>query len=199
MRRIALAFAAAQAFALAMPLTPAGAAIETTEAKLEAADAADLAHDEMLEAFGKRSLRNGEYVWKKARSGSDVTRVVISLSNQMAYAYHGDELIGASTISSGKKSKPTPTGIFEVLEKKRHHRSIKYHNAPMPYMQRLDRWGIAMHGGHLPGYPASHGCVRLPHAFAAKLFAGTRLGTPVMIGAKSPLQADSTSELLDET
>ena len=65
------------------------------------------------------------------------------------------------------------------------YRSRKYDNAPMPFMQRLDQFGIALHGGHLPGYPASHGCIRLPPAFAAKLFAATNVGTTVMIGAEA--------------
>ena len=180
MRKLIIALAATGALALS---APAQATIETPEAKATAASAADAAREQMRAVFGKSSIKNGEYVWKDGSSNSDVTRVVISLSDQMAYAYNGEELIGASTISSGKKSKPTPTGIFPILQKKRHHKSSKYNDAPMPYMQRLDKWGIALHGGHLPGYPASHGCVRLPNAFAAKLFAGTDVGTHVLIGA----------------
>src|SRR5690606_10692512 len=133
--------------------------------------------------FAKNSLKPGQYLWKDGRNQTEVTRVVIGLADQMAYAYDGDELIGVSTISSGKETKPTPTGIFPILEKKRHHRSVKYDNAPMPYIQRLDLWGIALHAGQLPGYPASQGCVRLPATFAAKLFATPRVGTEVLIGA----------------
>jgi lipoprotein-anchoring transpeptidase ErfK/SrfK len=70
-----------------------------------------------------------------------------------------------------------------VLGKQRMHHSKKYDNAPMPWMQRIDQYGIAMHGGHNPGYPASHGCIRMPNAFAKKLFSVTDLGTPVIIGA----------------
>lgn len=183
MNKLALALAGAGALGLAIPVTPAVATIETPEAKATAASAADLAKEDMRATFGTASLKNGKYLWKDGRDNSDVTRVVISLSDQMAFAYNGDELIGASTISSGKKAKPTPTGIFPILQKRRHHKSNKYNDAPMPYMQRLDKWGIALHGGHLPGYPASHGCVRLPSQFAAKLFAGTDVGTPVLIGA----------------
>jgi lipoprotein-anchoring transpeptidase ErfK/SrfK len=91
--------------------------------------------------------------------------------------------MAVSTISSGASETPTPTGIFNVLEKKRMHRSRKYDNAPMPFMQRIDRFGVALHAGHLPGHPASHGCVRLPAQFAAKLFSTTPVGTPVLIGA----------------
>jgi hypothetical protein len=181
MKLPALASALTAALALTITPIPANATIETPEARQGAALAAQVARSEMREALGVRNLANGQFRWKDGRK--QVTRVVVSLSDQLAYAYDGDELIGVSTISSGKKGKETPTGIFPILEKKRHHRSIKYDNAPMPYMQRLDQWGIAIHGGHLPGYPASHGCIRLPNAFAAKLFAGTSIGTEVLIGA----------------
>ena len=70
----------------------------------------------------------------------------------------------------------TPLGFWSVLEKKRFHRSRKYDNAPMPFMQRLDEYGIALHGGNNPGYPASHGCVRLPMKFAENLYGLTRVG-----------------------
>jgi lipoprotein-anchoring transpeptidase ErfK/SrfK len=96
--------------------------------------------------------------------------------------YRAGELIGVSTISSGKPGKNTPPGIFPILEKKRMHHSRKYDNAPMPFMQRLDQYGIALHAGAIPGRPASHGCVRLPAAFAAKLFAMTQVGDRVVIG-----------------
>jgi len=171
------------ALALAAPLAPVMASIETEEAKAAAADAALGAREQMAETFGVDSLQNGRHLWKKAAGTSSIDRVVVSLSDQLAYAYSGDELIGVSTISSGNEEKPTPTGIFTVLDKKRFHRSIKYDNAPMPYMQRIDQYGVALHAGHLPGYPASHGCVRLPAPFAAKLFAATRLGTEVVIGS----------------
>ncbi|MBO9519409.1 MAG: L,D-transpeptidase family protein [Porphyrobacter sp.] len=183
MKHFALALALGGALTLAVPSTPALATIETAEAKQAAADAADQAREDMRDVFGKDTLKNGQFVWKDGKQSGAVTRVVISLSDQMAYAYRGGELVGISTISSGNTKKPTPTGIFPILEKKRFHRSIKYENAPMPFMQRLDSYGIAMHAGHLPGYPASHGCVRLPSQFASRLFASTEVGTEVMIGA----------------
>ena len=107
---------------------------------------------------------------------------MISLSDQRAYLYRGDSLVAIAAISSGKDSKPTPTGIFSVLDKRPMYRSKKYDNAPMPWMQRIDRYGIALHAGYNPGAPASHGCVRLPGAFAKKLYAVTDIGTPVIIG-----------------
>jgi len=188
MSRFTLARALGAALLLATPLAAAHPAFDTPAATAAAAEAAETARDDMRATFGKRFLENGEYLWKKGKGGAEVTRVVIDLADQLAFAYADDELIGVSTISSGTDANPTPTGIFPILEKKRMHRSIKYDNAPMPFMQRLDQFGIALHGGHLPGYPASHGCVRLPPAFAAKLFAATSVGTTVMIGAEDEEQ-----------
>ena len=90
--------------------------------------------------------------------------------------------MAVATISSGEPGRDTPTGIFSVLNKKTMHRSKKYENAPMPFAQFIDQYGVALHAGFNPGRPASHGCVRLPAAFAKKLFAVTDLGTPVYIG-----------------
>jgi lipoprotein-anchoring transpeptidase ErfK/SrfK len=92
--------------------------------------------------------------------------VIITLPRQLAFVYRNGVLIGVSTVSSGTKGHATPTGVFTVLQKKVEHYSNLYNAAPMPYMQRLTWDGIAMHAGNLPGYPASHGCVRLPKAFA---------------------------------
>jgi len=183
--------ALAGALLLATPLGTAHATFETAEDKAAAADAADLARSDMEFVFERSFLENGRYLWRKGREGALVTRVVIDLADQMAFAYSDDELIGVSTISSGTDERPTPTGVFPILEKKRMHRSIKYDNAPMPYMQRLDDYGVALHAGHLPGFPASHGCVRLPPAFAAKLFAATSVGTVVMIGDRAQRGPDT--------
>src|SRR4029453_16469878 len=97
--------------------------------------------------------------------------------------------IGASTISSGKAGYETPTGVFTVLEKKKEHYSKTYDNAPMPNMQGLTWKGIALHAGNLPGYPASHGCVRLPIQFSSLLFGATKLG---MTGIITSLPAPPT-------
>ena len=182
MNRLALALAVTGAFALCVPTVPATAAFESEEAREAASDAAALARQDMLEAFGEKTLKPGHYLWRDAAGDGD-PRVVISLSDQLAFLYRGSTLVAVSTISSGKPGKDTPTGVFPILEKQRMHRSIKYENAPMPFMQRIDRFGIALHGGNLPGHPASHGCVRLPGEFAAKLFRVTEVGTPVLIGA----------------
>ena len=183
MKRLALVLAAAGTCTLGMTAAASPAfALETYEAKMEASDAASQARIDMLDAFGPKVLKPGQYVWRDVPA-SGPQRVVVSLSDQMAYFYSGDTLIAASTVSSGKDEKPTPTGIFAVLDKRPMYRSKKYDNAPMPWMQRIDQYGIALHAGYNPGTPASHGCVRLPIAFAKKLYSVTQVGTPVYIGA----------------
>ena len=141
-----------------------------------------MARADMAETFGVSSLKPGHYLWKDGVSVR-APRVVIGLADQRAYLYDANELVAVSTISSGKSGYDTPTGIFPILQKKPVHHSRKYDNAPMPFMQRLDDYGIALHAGALPGRPASHGCIRLPAKFAAKLYGVTRIGSTVMIGA----------------
>jgi lipoprotein-anchoring transpeptidase ErfK/SrfK len=121
-------------------------------------------------------------VWRDVPESAGPERVVISLSEQLTYLYRGDTLVAMAATSTGIEGRNTPTGIFSVLDKKVFYRSKKYDNAPMPWMQRIDQYGIALHGGYNPGYPASHGCIRLPVAFAKKLYAVTDVGTPVYIG-----------------
>ncbi len=184
MNKLALVLAVTGTLSLALPATPAIAAFESYEARATAMSAAAQARLHMEEAFGVSSLKPGQFLWKNgAQPGGDDSRVVIGLADQLAYLYNGNELIAVSTISSGKSATPTPTGIFPILEKKTMHHSRKYDNAPMPFMQRIDKYGIALHAGQLPGRPASHGCVRLPAKFAAKLFTVTDIGTTVLIGA----------------
>jgi hypothetical protein len=182
MKTLAFALAASGLLALGVPAA-AQTWIETPEAKMIAAEAASEARADMLAKFGKDYLKPGQYLWDADADPSAPSKVVISLDDQMAYLYLGGELAAVSTISSGKPGNDTPTGIFPIKEKKVMHRSRKYDNAPMPHMQRLDDYGIALHAGHLPGRPASHGCVRLPAPFAAKLFGVTKVGTKVLIGS----------------
>jgi predicted dithiol-disulfide oxidoreductase (DUF899 family) len=182
MKRIALVLALAGMCTLDLVAASPALAVETYEAKMEASDAASQARVDMLEAFGAKVLRPGQYVWRDVPAiGPE--RVVISLSDQLAYFYRGDTLVAAATISTGIEGRNTPTGIFSVLDKRPMYRSKKYDNAPMPWMQRIDQYGIALHAGYNPGVPASHGCVRLPSAFAKKLYSVTDVGTPVYIGA----------------
>jgi lipoprotein-anchoring transpeptidase ErfK/SrfK len=113
--------------------------------------------------------------------GDGPVRIVVSLSQQKAFVYKAGALLAASPVSTGRRGHETPTGTFPILEKQVHHRSNKYSNAPMPFMQRLTPYGIALHAGHLPGYPASHGCIRLPWGFAKRLYGLTGYGTIVTI------------------
>lgn len=182
MKRLALVLALAGSCVLGASVAPTTAgALETEQAKAEAGDVASQASIDMIEAFGAKVLKPGQYVWRDV-SGDGPERVVISLTDQLAYLYRGDTLVAAAAISTGVEGRDTPTGIFSVLDKKPFYRSKKYDNAPMPWMQRIDQYGIALHGGYNPGYPASHGCIRLPTAFAKKLYSVTEVGTPVYIG-----------------
>jgi hypothetical protein len=184
MKQLALAVALAGTCVLGVSASSTPAfGLETFEARTTASDAASQARLDMFEAFGFKHLKPGQYLWRDLPPDAGSERVVISLSDQLAYLYRGDALMAVATISTGKDEKPTPTGIFSVLDKKPFYRSKKYDNAPMPFMQRIDQYGVALHGGFNPGYPASHGCIRLPVAFAKKLYMVTDLGTPVYIGA----------------
>lgn len=113
----------------------------------------------------------GSYRWDPSvESDGGRMSMRVDLATQKAYVYRGSSLIGITTIASGKRGYETPDGSFTVLEKERFHNSSKYDNAPMPFMQRLSWSGLALHGGHPHGHPASHGCIRLPMGFAAALF-----------------------------
>ena len=142
--------------------------------------AAPKAHQDMVAEFHRVGLKPGEYVWA-ADAPAGEPRIVVDLLTQMTYVYRGDRLVGASTMSSAKTGHITPYGFWSILEKRPFYRSKKYDNAPMPFMQRIDDYGIAFHGGVNPGYPASHGCMRLPLKFAEKLYGVTKLGTKVVI------------------
>ncbi len=105
----------------------------------------------------------------------------VSIALQRLYVYRGDTLIAVSTVSTGKPGHRTPMGDFTILQKRRWHRSNIYSNAPMPFMQRLTWTGIAIHAGHDPGFPASHGCIRIPLSFAQTLFGMTNIGEAVVV------------------
>ncbi len=124
-------------------------------------------------------------------------RILVSLPLQRAWVFDDGKLIDTTPVSTGKKGHSTPPGTFPILQKKVHHRSNKYSNAPMPYMQRLTWDGIAFHAGALPGYPASHGCIRLPRAFAKKLYGLTDYGTKVTITREKPADAEAAMALVE--
>ena len=139
----------------------------------------DLGSGSIVETVKK--LHAGEYVWAPEIAPEGPTLLIVNLKTQRATLYRNGVPIGASTVSTGRPGYDTPTGVFTILQKHVEHFSRKYDNAPMPYMQRLTWYGIALHGGNLPGYPASHGCIRLPIGFAKLLYGSTRLGMTVVI------------------
>lgn len=126
-------------------------------------------------------LKQGEYLWSPEMSPDGPVLVLVSLATQRAIAYRNGIPIGVSTVSTGKEGYQTPTGVFTILQKHVVHKSNLYSDAPMPYMQRLTWDGIALHAGSIPGFPASHGCVRLPLGFAKLLYGVTKLGLTVVI------------------
>jgi len=126
-------------------------------------------------------LKPGEYAWHPEFSPKGPIVLIVSLPEQLAYVYRNGVIIGASTVSTGKKGHETPTGVFTILQKHEDHYSNLYNNAPMPYMQRLTWGGVALHAGKLPGYPASHGCVRMPYEFAQRLYGETKTGLTVIV------------------
>jgi hypothetical protein len=172
------AFIAASALLVAFtPIRPAEAGIVgPAAAAVEPAPA----------AVEQAVLRPGEFVWQPERAPAGEVEMVVSIPLQRAYVYRGGTLIGVTTVSTGKPGHRTPTGKFDILQKRARHFSNKYNNAPMPFMQRLTWDGIALHAGQIPGRPASHGCVRLPLAFARQLFDVTRMGGAVHIVDTSP-------------
>lgn len=127
-------------------------------------------------------IKPGEYWWKPQLSPNGPLMVLVSVPEQIMHVYRNGILIGRSTVSTGSKGHSTPGGVFTILEKRQEHYSKTYDNAPMPNMQRLTWSGIAMHSGQLPGYPASHGCIRLPFDFSQLLFTATAKGGTVVVG-----------------
>lgn len=116
--------------------------------------------------------------------------LVVSLSQQRMSVYSGGRHIETTTVSTGKASDPTPTGVFAIIEKNEKHFSNIYAGAPMPFMQRLTMSGVALHSGHVTGRVESHGCVRLPHEYARRLFKMTKLGARVIISDDAPVPVD---------
>lgn len=128
-----------------------------------------------------KNFKPGDFLWAPEAAPEGPILIVVSLKKQRAYVYRNGIPIGVSTVSTGKSGLETPTGVFTILQKEEVHTSNLYDNAPMPLMQRLTWSGIAIHAGHLPGYPASHGCIRLPQGFAEHLYSVTKLGMTVVI------------------
>ncbi|HEX8364391.1 MAG TPA: L,D-transpeptidase family protein [Allosphingosinicella sp.] len=119
-------------------------------------------------------------------AASGAVRILVSLPQQRLWVFRGRELVATSRVSTGRRGHETPAGSFPILQKRVEHYSNIYDNAPMPYMQRLTHYGIALHGGRVPGYPASHGCIRLPHAFARRLYRLTDFSSRVIVTRARP-------------
>ena len=107
--------------------------------------------------------------------------ISVSIQNQKVRIYDANGLFAESPISTGMAGHPTPMGVFSIIQKHKFHHSNIYSGAPMPYMQRITWSGVAMHAGVLPGYPASHGCIRMPMAFAVKMWNWTKMGARVIV------------------
>jgi lipoprotein-anchoring transpeptidase ErfK/SrfK len=145
-------------------------------------------------------LQPGQYRWQpEATTATGPVSIVVSLPLQRAWIFRGGVLIGLSTISSGQPGYDTPTGRFPILEKQVTHHSSLYENAPMPFMQRLTLDGIALHAGLVAAEPVSHGCIRLPRAFARRLYGMTRLGTVVVVTGEAPGTPEETLALASAT
>lgn len=131
--------------------------------------------------------------WNREVPADQPVHLIVSVPEQQVDVYVGGKLVANSRVSTGQKGYSTPTGVFSILQKKKFHRSNIYSRAPMPFMQRLTWSGIALHASnHVPDYPASHGCVRLPPKFAKALFGFTGIGAHVIIsgGATTPVEVN---------
>ena len=126
-------------------------------------------------------LSGGQFIWNPDAAPSGAVVALVSIPRQKLYLYRNGVLIGASSISTGKRGYETPAGIFSVLEKDRDHHSRTYDNAPMPFANRITWDGVALHAGHVTGAPASHGCIRLPAQFAKLLYGISTRGMTVIV------------------
>jgi lipoprotein-anchoring transpeptidase ErfK/SrfK len=138
-------------------------------------------------ATAANGVAPGHFVWRADAAGAaGPVRVLVSLPLQVAFVFKGSALVGVSSVSSGVAGYDTPTGTFTILQKDKDHKSNIYDDAPMPYMLRLTWDGVALHAGKVTGEPASHGCVRLPTAFARKLYDLAELGATVSVVDEVP-------------
>lgn len=142
------------------------------------------------------TLKPGHWVWTPEIAPNGPVLIYVDLSRQIALVYRNGVRIAATTVSTGKEGYPTPTGVFTILQKDADHRSNIYDNAPMPFQQRLTWSGVALHAGGLPGYPQSHGCIRLPYGFARELFATTSLGMTVVIQGNAQTRIETSENSL---
>jgi hypothetical protein len=117
-------------------------------------------------------------------------QIVVSISGQSVTLYSNGLRVAQGPVSTGVPGRTTPTGVFSIIQKDRFHHSNLYSNAPMPYMERITWSGVALHEGPLPGYPASHGCIRMTHDFASRLWGVARLGVRVIVARTDVVPVD---------
>src|SRR5579883_1020671 len=135
-------------------------------------------------------------MFSDSRAAGEPVMAVVSLRNQRVSVYDSHGLIARAPVSTGQKGRETPAGIFSVIVKEAEHYSNLYDDAYMPHMQRITWSGIALHGGPLPGYAASHGCIRMPYDFAARLFDMTKLGMRVIVAPTDPAPVEISDPAL---
>lgn len=135
------------------------------------------------------------FTWQPESSPSGPIFIIVNIDDEIAFVYRNGIQIGQTPVSTGRPGYPTPTGVFSILGKDAKHRSKKYNNAAMPYAERLTWSGIFLHGGDLPGYPSSHGCVHLPLAFAKDLFEITQANDTTVVITKSTSQPSETAPI----
>jgi L,D-transpeptidase catalytic domain len=154
----------------------------------------------LLGAIGRAEARHHREQAKPSTDAEPIPKgpfqIIISIGDQRLSLYGSDGLIARAPISTGMRGHPTPLGVFSVIEKQKWHRSNIYSAAPMPYMQRITWSGVALHAGALPGYPASHGCIRLSNTFAIRLWHLTKVGTRVIVTRKEVAPVDIAAPAL---
>jgi hypothetical protein len=160
------------------------AAILVTPAQAGCNFRADTKHGSFHLAQSRYVANYDKFAWLSPHgdpSDLSVDHIVVSLAEQHLYVYHGAQLLAWSNISSGRAGYETPVGDYVVSQKDVDHHSNLFQNAPMPFFMRLSDAGLGLHAGFLPGYPASHGCVRMPYEMARELYPRVAPGTSVRI------------------
>src|SRR3984885_14473163 len=148
------------------------------------------------EGRSQKAQKEIEALGKQATKPHGPLVIAISINKQNMKIYDANGFFAETPISTGMAGHPTPTGVFSVIQKQKLHHSNIYSGAPMPFMQRITWSGIAIHAGVLPGYPASHGCIRMPMAFAVKMWNWTKMGARVVVTPGEIAPADFSHPLL---
>lgn len=138
-------------------------------------------------------LKPNDYTWEPDKSPTGPVGIIIDLTNQTLYVYRDGKQIGRAAISTGVKNHPTAAGTYTILTKNVTYKSEKYHEASMPFMERLTWDGMAIHGGNNPGKPSSHGCIHVPLDFAEKLYAITAKGDTVLVSNLKEAPGDTVN------